>query len=309
MTSEFPTGALFDGIAEFVCVARLGTFTAAAEELGLTKSAVARAVSRMEDRLGSKLLHRTTRRLTLTSYGEAWLDRCGAALDELRRGEDMLKLAQNTPAGPVRIDLPTAFGRLYIMPVLLRLIAQCPALQLNVSFSDRLADMIEEGIDLTVRIGEPDDANDLVARAIGTQRLVICASPSYINARGAPGNAADLAAHDCIAGFNSVRRTAWLLKRPDGTIAPHAVPIKHRLCDFEMVLEMVRAGHGLGQLPLWMVGDDLHHGNLVTVLDGMSGGEVPINLLWPRTRALPARVRVIIDAIVDSTRGFRGLAA
>jgi len=117
MSSDFPTSLQFDGIAEFAAVARLGTFTSATDELGLTKSAVARAVSRLEARLGAKLLHRTTRRLTLTSYGEAWLEHCAAALDELERGENLLKLAQNNPAGQVRIDLPTVFGRLYVMPV------------------------------------------------------------------------------------------------------------------------------------------------------------------------------------------------
>ena len=117
MSSDFPTSLQFDGIAEFAAVARLGTFTSATDELGLTKSAVARAVSRLEARLGAKLLHRTTRRLTLTSYGEAWLEHCAAALDELERGENLLKLAQNNPAGQVRIDRPTVFGRLYVMPV------------------------------------------------------------------------------------------------------------------------------------------------------------------------------------------------
>lgn len=304
MPTDFPTSLQFDGIAEFVAVARLGTFTSAADELGLTKSAVGRAVSRLEARLGARLLHRTTRRLTLTSYGEAWLEHCAAALDELQRGETILKLAQNRPAGPVRIDLPTAFGRLYVMPVLLDVAARCPALQLNVSFNDRLVDLIDEGIDLAVRIGEPGDSTDLVARRLGVQQLVICGSPAYVAAHGAPQHAADLAHHDCIAGSNSPHRVAWLLKQQDGSIAPHVVPIKHRVCDFEMVLAAVKSGHGLAQLPLWMVQDDLSSGNLVTVLDGMSGGEVPINLLWPRTLALPAKIRVIVDALLDSMRQF-----
>jgi DNA-binding transcriptional LysR family regulator len=109
----------FDGIAEFVAVTRLGSFTSVAAELGMTKSAVGRAVSRLETRLGSKLLHRTTRRLTLTPAGEAWLEHCVAALAELDRGESALMFARDTPGGEVRIDLPTAFGRLFVMPVLL----------------------------------------------------------------------------------------------------------------------------------------------------------------------------------------------
>lgn len=285
-------------------MARLGTFTAAADELGLTKSAVARAVSRLEARLDAKLLHRTTRRLTLTSYGEAWLERCVAALDELQRGESILKLAQNSPAGQVRIDLPTAFGRLYVMPVLLEVAARCPALQLNVSFTDRVVDLIDEGIDLAVRIGDPGDSADLVARKLGVDQMVICGSPAYVAARGAPRQAAELAHHDCIAGWHSARRTAWLLKQPDGSVVAHAVPIKHRVCDFEMVLATVKSGQGLALLPLWMVQDDLGSGRLVTVLDGMPADEVPINLVWARTPALPAKIRVIVDALLDSARHF-----
>lgn len=309
MASDFPTSLQFDGIAEFVAAARLGTFTAAAGELGLTKSAVARAVSRLEARLDAKLLHRTTRRLTLTSYGEAWLERCTAALDELRRGECILKLAQNSPAGRVRIDLPTAFGRLYVMPVLLRVAARCPALQLDVSFSDRMVDLVDEGIDLVVRIGDPGNSADLVARKLGVQQMVICGSAKYVAARSTPQQAADLAGHDCIAGGNSPRRMAWLLKRPDGSVIPHAVPIKHRVCDFEMMLATIKSGHGLGQLPLWMVQEDIRNGEIVTVLDGMSGGEMPIHLLWVRTPALPAKIRAVVDALVESARHFPGAAS
>jgi DNA-binding transcriptional LysR family regulator len=157
----------FDGIAEFVAVARLGSFTAAAAELGVTKSAVARAVSRLEERLGAKLLHRTTRRLTLTSDGEAWLEHCAAAMAELDQGEDVISVAQRAPSGRVRIDLPSAFGRLFIMPLLLGLVQRYPALMLNVSFTDRVVDLIGEKIDLTVRIGALDNTPDLVARPLG----------------------------------------------------------------------------------------------------------------------------------------------
>jgi DNA-binding transcriptional LysR family regulator len=148
----------FDGIAEFVAVTRLGSFTAVAAEFGMTKSAVGRAVSRLEARLGSKLLHRTTRRLILTPAGEAWLEHCVAALAELDRGESALILARDTPGGDVRIDLPTAFGRLFVMPVLLEVAERYPALHLNVSFTDRPVDLVGENIDLAVRIGNLDDS-------------------------------------------------------------------------------------------------------------------------------------------------------
>ena len=295
----------FDGIPEFVAVTRLGSFTAVATELGTTKSAVGRAVSRLEARLGSKLLHRTTRRLTLTPAGEAWLEHCTAALAELDRGESALVLARDMPAGHVRIDLPTAFGRLYVMPVLLEIAQQYPALQLNVSFTDRRVDLVNENIDLAVRIADLDDSADLVARQIGVQHVVIVGAPGYLARRGIPRSVSDLAAHDCIVGRRQGNRIAWLLKQTDGSIARHVVSVKHEIQDFETVHKAVRAGHGLAQLPQWMVQDDIRDGRLQTVLDGMSGGEVPINMLWPRTKALPAKIRVIIDGLV---RGMRELS-
>jgi DNA-binding transcriptional LysR family regulator len=265
-------------------------------------------VSRLEARLGAKLLHRTTRRLTLTSQGEAWLEHCTAALAQLDRGEGILRLSQNTPAGQVRIDLPTAFGRLIVMPVLLRLVSRCPAIQLKVSFSDGRPDLVGEGIDLAVRIGALDDTADLIARQLGAQQLVICAAPGYLAKRGTPSTPADLAEHDCIVGWQLTRHATWLLKQSDGPFAAQVIPAKHEFCDLEMVLAAARAGRGLAQLPLWMVQDDVQGGKLVTVLDGMSGGEVPITLLWPRTRALPTKVRVIVDELVKNAHRFVGSA-
>jgi DNA-binding transcriptional LysR family regulator len=292
----------FDGILEFVVVTQLGSFTAAAAELGATKSAVGRAVSRLESRLGTKLLHRTTRRLTLTPAGEAWLEHCLTALNELDRGESAILLARDTPGGEVRIDLPTAFGRLHIMPVLLDVAKRYPALNLNVSFTDRRVDLIGESIDLAVRIGKLEDSTDLVALPMGVQHMVIVGAPGYLEQRGVPRSWDDLHAHDCIVGRRQGSRIAWLLKQPDGPTVRHVVPIKHELQDFETVLMAVRAGHGLTQLPSWMVQDDVRAGALEVVLDGLSGGELPINILWARTRSLPAKMRVIVDGLARWAR-------
>jgi DNA-binding transcriptional LysR family regulator len=295
-------GSRFDGIEEFVAVTRLGSFTAVAAELGMTKSAVGRAVTRLEARLGSKLLHRTTRRLILTPAGEAWLERCLAALAEIDRGESTLLIARDMPCGEVRIDLPTAFGRLYVMPVLLEVAERHPALQLNVSFTDRQVDLVGEGIDLAVRIGNLEDTADLLARPVGVQQMVIVGSPGYIARRGVPRSLADLKSHDCIVGRQQGNLTAWLLKRPDDSIARHVVSVKHEIQDFEMVHMAASAGHGLAQLPSWMVQDDIRGGKLLAVLDGMSGGELPINVLWPRTKTLPARIRVTVDGLIQGMR-------
>ena len=199
----------------------------------------------------------------------------------------------------MRIDLPTAFGRLHIMPVLLDVAERFPALNLNVSFTDRRVDLIGENIDLAVRIGNLEDSTDLLARQIGVQHMVIVAAPNYLAKRGIPQSWAELNAHDCVVGRRQGNRIAWLMKQPDGSTARQTVPVKHELQDFETVLMAVKAGHGLTQLPSWMVHEDIRLGSLQIVLDGLSGGDLPINILWPRTRALPAKIRVIIDGLVQ----------
>lgn len=288
----------FSGITEFVATTRLGSFTAAAKELGLTKSAVGRAISRLEARLGSKLLHRTTRRLVLTPAGEAWRERCVAALAELERGETELTIAQDAPCGDVRIDLPTAFGRLVVVPVLLELADRYPALRFNMSFTDRRVDLVGEGIDLSVRIGDLRDSPQLIARQVGVQHMMIVGESAYIEKRGLPRSAADLAKHDCIVGRRQGHDAEWLLRGADGTVAVCAVPAKHEVQDFEAVLQVVRSGQGLAQLPAWMVKSDIRAGRLLPVLEGMSGGDMPISILWPPSRTLPAKVRVVIDGLI-----------
>src|SRR5262249_45101970 len=154
--------------------------------------------------------------------------------------------ARDTPGGEVRIDLPTAFGRVLVMPVLLDVAERYPALHLTVSFTDRRVDLVGENIDLAVRIGNLDDSADLVGGPIGVQPMVIVGAPDYIAKRGVPRSPVGLKVHDCIVGR---RQVSWSLKQPDGSIARHAVSVKHEFQDYETVQRAVRAGHGLAQLP------------------------------------------------------------
>jgi DNA-binding transcriptional LysR family regulator len=245
----------------------------------------------------------------LTPAGEIWLEHCIAALDKLERGEHALVLALDTPGGEVRIDLPTAFGRLHVMPVLLEVAKRYPALNFNVSFTDRRVDLIGENIDLAVRIGNLDDSTELVARQIGVQHMVIVGARGYLRQRGVPRTWGDLAKHDCIVGRRQGNRIAWLMRQPDGSTVRQAVPVKHELQDFETVLMAVRAGHGLTQLPSWMVEGDVRDGALQIVLDGLSGGDLPISVLWPQTKMLPAKIRVTIDGLVQWALGSSSAVA
>lgn len=284
----------FDGINDFVMAVRLGSFSAAAAQLGVTGSSIGKSVSRLEARLGTKLLHRTTRRLTLTQEGTTYFAACTQLLGDLDETESSMTTGQQAPEGRLRIDLPAAFGRRHVLPTLLSLAAQYPRLDLAVTFTDRTVDLVSEGIDLAVRIGKLNNDADLVARRIGTQRMVICAAPSYVALHGAPREREELATRDCIVIW---RLATWFLKEPDGTTTHETVHARHAFRDGEAMLNAVLAGAGLCQLPTWLVDEHLQSGALVTVLDQFAGAEMPIHILWPRTRYVKPKMRAAIDAL------------
>ena len=190
----------FAGVEIFIAVVQAGSFTAAAAHFGITKSAVAKSVAQLEERLGVKLLHRTTRRLALTPEGAAYLEQAEAALDQLRSAEDVARSKANTVRGVLRVDMHAAFGRRIAMPILLDIIRSHPYLRLAASFSDRVMDPVEEGVDLCLRFGELHERTDIAARPLGSQRLVLCAAPRYLIKVGEPLNLHDLQNHACILG-------------------------------------------------------------------------------------------------------------
>jgi DNA-binding transcriptional LysR family regulator len=290
-----------DGIPEFILAVQLESFTAAALQLGVTSSAVGKSVSRLEKRLGVKLLHRTTRKLSLTSEGDAYLATCLRVMEDLQETEGFLATGLVEPRGRVRIDLPAAFGRRYIAPMLIELSRRYPQLDLAITFAERTVDMIAEGIDLVVRIGDLKDDPDLIARRLGEQHLVICASPDYLTGRPPINDRTDLLGHDCIVGWRKGRRATWLLKGGSG-LQNQEIRVRHELGDGDLLLRAVLDGCGLCQVPTWLVDEQLRSGELVTVLDQYAGVRMPINVIWPRTSYIQRKVRVVIDALVMMTR-------
>ncbi|WP_448623123.1 LysR family transcriptional regulator [Dickeya fangzhongdai] len=288
------------GITAFVTTAQQGSFTAAAERLGLTKSAVGKSVSRLEDRLGLKLFQRSTRRLSLTPDGERFLISCQSAIDTLEQAEAELTSHICRPAGRLRVDLPAAFGRQRILPLLLKITRSYPELALTVTFSERFVDPIEEGIDLLIRIGELADSSGLVARRLTTQKLVICASPDYLLNHGEPTSADELSQHHCVVGFRRNQPISWLLKENNGQITRYTPTPTHEFADGDAMLAATLAGCGLSQLPLWLVGNYLERGELKAVLAGHPGGEMPISALWPKSRQLLPKIRHVVDALVKA---------
>lgn len=287
----------FAGIDAFIATARAGSFTAAAQALGMTPSGVAKSVTRLETRVGIKLLHRTTRRLTLTLEGEAYLAACSRAIEELDAAETGLAPKDWVPQGRIHVGLPGAFGRHHVLPGLLEMAARFDKLDLKVSFTERTVDLVQEGYDLSVRIGELADDSNLVARRLGTQRLVICAAPAYLERHGPIRTPDELRRRDCIIGSRRHQKQTWLLRTPEGRLIQQEIHARHEFSDGEAMLAAGLAGCGIMQMPTWLVGDDLNRGTLVPLLEDFAGGEMPIHVVWPKSHYLQPKVRAVIDML------------
>jgi len=296
----------FGGIAIFVAAARTGSFTAAAERLGITKSAVGKSIARLEQRLAIKLFHRTTRKIALTVDGAAYFSSCAQALDGLLEAELALQNGHSAPSGRLRIDMPAAFGRGVILPILSDIAQLYPALTLTLTFTDNLVDPIEEGIDLLIRFGEIKDSSGLVATLLSSQREIICASPAYLaRSSGAPQSINDLQRHDCIVGYRRHTAMKWRAIDAQGQPMSFTPPSTYEVGDGDAVLAMALAGCGVCQLTSFLVRPALQSGALVSVLDQLSTCQTGIYAVWPQTRHLLPKLRCVIDALkMKAAQGF-----
>ncbi|WP_331458317.1 LysR family transcriptional regulator [Burkholderia sp. MSMB1498] len=287
------------GMVAFVHAVGAGSFTAAAARMGLSKSAVGKNVARLEARLGVRLLERTTRALTPTTEGRLYYESCLRILDELGHVESVLAQRRHEVAGPLRISLPTSFGRRWVLPVLFGLARRHPLLQLDVSLTDRFVDLVDEGIDVVVRLGELRDSANLVCRRLGVQRSVLCASPAYVATRGRPRTIDELEAHDCIVFARDGATIPWVFSDACNGAVTARVRAKHTIGQGDALRDATLAGAGLAYLPTWLVADDVHAGKLEIVLSEFTGGEMPIHALWLAARKLSPKVRAVIDELIE----------
>jgi DNA-binding transcriptional LysR family regulator len=285
------------GIATFVAVARASSFTEAGELLGISKSAVGKAVARLEERLGVRLFHRTTRRLSLTADGEAYFAVCAKALEGIAEAEGSLGTRAMEPAGRLRVDMPAAFGREVLLPILLDIGKAYPGLQLTLTFSDHVIDLVEEGVDLAIRFGTLEDSSDLVARKLTSHRWVICATPGYLRKHGKPKTPADIAEHRCIVGFRRGRPLAWHVSE-QGQATRLIPPPTYQISDGEAMVDATLAGMGLCQMPMPLFRKHIEARQLVTVLDAYTSQEIGVHAVWPRTAHLRPKVRHVVDTLL-----------
>jgi DNA-binding transcriptional LysR family regulator len=285
-----------DGIATFLSVVEAGSFAAAATRIHVTRSAVAKSIARLEARLGVRLFHRTTRQQALTDEGVRYYEHCNRLMTELRNVESALHDDLQGPAGRVRVSASVLFGRHCVAPVLRSLVRAHPRLELEAEFSDRVVDLLAEGFDLAVRIGPLADSTSLVARKIGSQRMAIFASPAYLAANGHPSSVADLRQHTGILYGRSIQKT-WRVRDTDGSSQEVLLNGREKYDDLQVVADSAIEGGGLAWLPRWLGAPYVASGKLELVMDSDRVLSVDIHAVWPRSRYLPLRIRLLIDAL------------
>lgn len=298
MTRRFDD--LMLGSVELFCLsAEAETFTAAAARAGVTPAAVSRAVSRLEARLGVRLFQRTTRRVRLTEDGRAYFEQCRSALDQLIEAERELSGQQRTPAGTVRISVPTPFGHYRILPLVPRFRERYPQVQVDVHISNRNIDFVAEGYDLAIR-GRTQTDSGLVARKLEDAALVVVASPDYLARAGEPESLEGLQRHDCVQFVlpSSGQHVPWLFRR-DGQDVQVATE-GGSACSEDLLgtVTLARHGGGLLQTYRFIVEQDLRDGQLREVLMPFAGRSRPFSLLYPDRRHMPLRVRVFIEFLL-----------
>lgn len=288
------------GIDVFVCVSDHGSFTAAAEKMNLTASAISKSIARLEKRLGVRLFQRTTRRLSLTDAGVAFYRTCTGVLADLEEAELLLHVENTEARGRVRIDLPSALGRAQVLPVLLPFLQAHPLLLAHFTFGDGFIEPFEEGVDIVVRIGGTNAWPETVGqRVLAHEWHTLYASPVYLSRHGTPLSEHDLEHHQCIAyGWVDGRISPWNFADEQG--APRRRQITPQLVvgNGDGLLMAALAGCGIVQLPSWMVQQPLQEGTLVEVLPHLATQGAAITLGWVKSRQALPKVRVVLEALV-----------
>jgi DNA-binding transcriptional LysR family regulator len=285
-------------LAVFAAVVRLGSLSGAARTLNLSKAAVSEQLRRLEERLGTRLLNRTTRKVSLTEAGEACYRHCERMLESAEAAEQAAQALHAEPRGELRVSAPQTFAPMHIAPALPSFLTKYPLLTIDLSVTPRLVDLLAEKIDVAIRIGPLEDSS-LVARRLAFARLIVVASPDYLQRRGTPQTAESLSQHDVLQFSSFDWGNHWLLDDTNGV--RHRLPVKARLrCDSgESLIAAARAGAGLAAVPNWMVRPELAAGTLVQVLHGWGREAVPIHALHPSGGLASAKVRAFVDHLAQ----------
>lgn len=288
-------------VEAFVAVAELGSFAAAAARIGRDPSALSRRVSMLEQRLGVRLLARTTRNVAVTDAGRIFLKRAQVALEELASASAEVMAGAGIVGGTLKVAVPNTFGRIWIAPLLPKFCQRFPDIRLDVRFDDRFADIVSEGFDLAIRVGALRSSS-LISRRIAGRRSILCASPDYLKRRGRPRSPEDLARHDCIGFTGHAFWPDWPLQKGSQrkTIKPKGPLVTDNA---EANLQAAITGLGVVLSADWLAGAALKSGKLVEILPGWTaGGAGAIYVVMPPGKLIPAKTRAFADFVADGLK-------
>lgn len=286
-------------MAVFVKAVDLGSFAAAADALDMSGPMVGKHVRALEERLGVRLLNRTTRSQSLTEFGHAYYERCRVVLAEADAADALAADELTEPRGKLRVTMPVHFGRRCVVPVLLGLAKKHPSLQLDLSLNDRLVDLADDGVDLAIRTGPLEDRSDIVRRRVARQRMMLCAAPSYLSERGTPSTLDDLRAHRAIVYARAGHRPPWLFPRDEQAPVEIVPDGGLRLDDLDAIADAAVAGFGIAWLPDWLIRERMASGALVRVLRDTGEYLYDVYALWLKTPHLPLKTRSAVDALAQ----------
>ncbi len=288
-------------IPVFVAVVENSGFAAAARKLGVSKSAVSKRITQLEARLGAQLLHRSTRKLSLTEAGERYFAHAIEALSAAREAEDAVFELQGDPKGRLKINAPMSFGRLHVAPLVAGFLLHHPKIEIDMIMDDRVVDLIEGGFDMAIRAGTlPDSA--LVARKLAPCRNVLCAAPSYLERHGMPDEPSDLTGHNCLhyAYFSDFHEWTFIGEQEPVKVQTNG---SYQVNNSEALLEAVIGGLGIGRFPTFITGPHIAAGRLVHLLKDYRMPEQTIYAVFPERRHLPLKVRAIVDYLAQQFGG------
>ena len=288
----------------FAAVVEAGSFAAAAERLGLSRAMVSKHVAQLEQHLGTRLLHRTTRRLGLTAVGASYHERCIQILADLAEAEASAAQQTLTPRGTLRLAMPVSFGVRHLGPLIARYLERHPDVGLDAVLSDRQVDLVEEGLDLAIRISHSPEPG-LVARRLANARVVLCAAPAYLERHGTPTHPDQLRQHNCALYVYSSAGSEWTLQGPDGS---HRVKVggQFRANNGDLLRQLAIEGLALLRQPHFLVGDDLRAGRLVELLPDWRIEPLGIYAVYPSRKLLSAKVRSFVDFMAEELPGWLG---
>jgi DNA-binding transcriptional LysR family regulator len=277
-----------------------GSFSKAARSLRLSPSAVSKLVARLEDRLGVRLIQRTTRRLALTAEGRLFYDRCREILDDIAAAEELVSASRLRPRGILRVGLSHGFGMSQIVPLVPRFAERFPDVELQLAFADRRVDLLAEGLDMAIRLGPARGDDALIARRLCEHGRIVCAAPGYLARHGIPATPEALARHNCILFDQPEYLNHWPFRRPDGTVERVRVRGTARSDSGDALHQLLLNGIGIGRAADFLALRDIAAGRLVPLLDEFAVDErTPVHAVYPQRRHLPAKVRVFIDFLVE----------